>query len=720
MLLELNKVRSNLEQLTLNHYDPDFGFGESGKFATDEYPFSKKVYENSPLNRVLEEGFVGEDWQPTDQSGSSDGNTQKNEYLVNASTDYVRIWTVSGYSASSNSCYSAGQLYKNKTEDADGNVTVEYKDKLGFVVCKDVIMDGAADLRTYYIYDKLGLLRFVLPPKMVQSHIPSGSTPTTLTRLYTTVKNYCYYYEYDDRARLVEKQLPGSGTIYLVYDNRDRLVATQDEEQRNSYKWTFIRYDVLDRQICTGEFTYNTSRSNMQSLANSYSGTSLYEEENLSGYHDYTDRTFPHNYVSSESDFLTVTYYDDYNGFPSGYALSNYSLSGISGYDNISAADFESSCTATTTGLVTGTKTKNLDNGAWYFTVNYYDNKGRLIQSRSQNHLSGSDRISYAYNLITDEILATVNEHSTSYDDIDIGQRFVYDHSGRSLEEYHQILGEDEILVSGLKYNVPAQLLEKYLYSEDNTSTKGTYQLLDYTYNIRGWLTSVNDPDELEFDLYGLELAYNDPSIVSSSLGADPFYNGNISAMKWKSHTNSLRAYAYDYDNANRLTEANYGYSGNWTISAYDVTNITYDANGNILTIKRRDGSQIIDDLSITYTGNQLKSVTDNGSLSLGFTYSGSPSDYVYNENGNLKRDYYKGINFDIEYNYLNLPILLDFGINEIEFIYNASGTKLQKKVFQTSTTTTDYINNIVYEGGDLQYILFSEGLRNFVSVKLD
>lgn len=63
-----------------------------------------------------------------------------------------------------------------------------------------------------------------------------------------------------------------------------------------------------------------------------------------------------------------------------------------------------------------------------------------------------------------------------------------------------------------------------------------------------------------------------------------------------------------------------------------------------------------------------------------------------------------------ISYNHLNLPRLVDFGTNEIEYVYDASATKLQKRVIQGTTSQTDYIGNIVYVDSVISYILTSKG----------
>ena len=710
--LSSDLYKSNLKTLTLDLYDPVFNYAEDGNFTADEKPWVQAVMDESPLNRVLESGLVGEDWQPTDQSGESDGHTNKISRVLNESSDNVRIWTLSNETISSSSLYSAESLFKTIVTNPDGNRTIEYVNKDGQLILSEQVLSGTDNLRTYYVYDDWGLLRFVLPPKLVADHVPSGSTSVSIARTSTSFSRLGYYYEYDKYKRLIEKQLPGAGVVEIVYDKRDRVVAIQDENQRNSTpkQWTFTRYDKLNRTIQTGLFEYASSRENLQTLADSYSGSDLYETIDLSasGIHSYSNNSFPDNYVSDTSDFLLVAYFDDYSGMESGFTEDGFSLNAISGFSNIDSLHFNQSFDSIPTGMSTGMKIRNLEDSTWYSTSLYYDRWGRLIQSKSENHLSGIDRVCLTYEGLTTDVIEKVHEHKSQYDNINYGERYIYDHRGRILEAYHQMSGQDEVLVSAYEYNDIGQLDTKYLYSTDTMETKGLLQKVDMNYNIQGWLTAVNDPDNLESDLYAFELGYNDSTLVSSSLGQTSIYGGNISAMRWKSDDDPVKAYAYTYDNAGRLTNANYGRYGAWTTDDFDVSGITYDENGNISRLTRRDDTQIMDSLEYTYTGNQLTAVRDDGDLNNGFTYTGSPSNYSYDYNGNLENDYYKGM--EVSYNVLNLPRRIDFGSDDIEYIYTAAGAKLQKKVNQTTTSITDYVGNIIYQDGEIVSIMTSEG----------
>ena len=86
-------------------------------------------------------------------------------------------------------------------------------------------------------------------------------------------------------------------------------------------------------------------------------------------------------------------------------------------------------------------------------------------------------------------------------------------------------------------------------------------------------------------------------------------------------------------------------------------------------------------------------------------------NEYTYDANGNLTKDLNKGIT-NISYNCLNLPSVVTFSDGStITYTYAADGTKLKTahKIGST-TTTTDYCGNVVYENGVRKLLLTEEG----------
>jgi len=146
--------------------------------------------------------------------------------------------------------YTAGTLYATTTTDENGFSSIEYKDKEGKVVCKkaQATPTTGSYIATYYIYNDLNNLSYVIPPN------PGGAAyPASILETDAIFASYLYGYHYDERNRLIQKKIPGKGTQweYMVYNQLDQLVLSQDAVQRVTNQWTVIKYDALGRVIMT-------------------------------------------------------------------------------------------------------------------------------------------------------------------------------------------------------------------------------------------------------------------------------------------------------------------------------------------------------------------------------------------------------------------------------------------------------------------------------------
>jgi len=219
-------------------------------------------------------------------------------------------------------------------------------------------------------------------------------------------------------------------------------------------------------------------------------------------------------------------------------------------------------------------------------------------------------------------------------------------------------------------------------------------------------------------DLFGFKMNYN--TVDGNTAVANKLYNGNIAETFWSTATDGgfVRNYGYKYDNLNRLKDATYQKS-NLVTRMYDE-NLTYDKNGNIMTLKRngdndaQTGTFAIDNLGYAYAtnSNKLMSVTDTpASATSGFKDGNTTGDdYVYDANGNMTVDKNKKIT-SIVYNHLNLPTKIVFPTGNIVYIYNAAGQKVQKVVTENTTvTTTDYLGGYQYKNAVLQFFPTAEG----------
>ncbi len=243
-------------------------------------------------------------------------------------------------------------------------------------------------------------------------------------------------------------------------------------------------------------------------------------------------------------------------------------------------------------------------------------------------------------------------------------------------------------------------------------------------YNIRGWLKSMNDENLTDpNDLFGFRLNYESRTTGIGSGNPDfkNQYNGNISEQVWNVKGKAQTAYAYAYDDLNQLKKAQF-LDGRFDESA------TYDLNGNIMTMVRSglvSGSTYgsMDNITMSYAGNKLIGANDavtgitgnyqyhEAMVSSVVEGNTSTHEYLYDVNGNMVEDKNKGIT--VVYNYLNLPIQVNFGPNDrIDWTYTATGAKLQKKVYTNGnlTLTQDYVSGFVYKNGALDFFSTETG----------
>jgi len=553
-------------------------------------------------------------------------------------------------------------------------------------------------------------------------------------------ERFAFQYKYDSRKRMTHKKVPGADWVYMVYDERDRLVMTQDGNQRGkpTGEWTFIKYDALNRPVLNGIYLdaenlplNEKTQARMQGVVDAYyiaaenNSDELFETRGLV-VHGYSDNSFPKNVT--ENNYLTVTYYDDYSFIPSANADDW-------GYDEVqlpsSGSDpgQEEDEFPMVLGQKTGTKIKNLDTNEWLWSVNYYDDRYRLIQVVAQNNKDGLDKMTNIYDF-AGKVLRTKTDHTINGSSpIATTREFSYDHAGRLLQTGHKTGNNPSVVIARNDYNELGQLITKNLHSTDGTTYK---QQVDYRYNTRGWLTRINDSELSEMnggpkDYFGMELGYES----NFGLGTNPVqYNGNISVIKYSANQGlglndeeleifeaTERGYSFGYDPLNRLKEAKHMENTlAWAASAsYHEDGLNYDMNGNIMTLNRNgEAGSMMDHLTYQYQGNRLVRVEDVGDDEKGFADgSSSAVDYIYDANGNMTTDENKHIAL-IEYNHLNLPSKVTKSNGEyLKYIYNAAGVKLSQEVYNSSNASqkkTEYLGELYYENDTLRFINHEEG----------
>src|SRR5690554_1744750 len=705
----------NAQAQTLSFYN-------TSKYQNTVNPYLENRKEASPRQRVLETGFPGADWDINHNSGATpegNRNTIRSTYHLNAANEVKRYSVTTSFSdgiyknsIAANGNYPANTLTKTvvkdenwKTGDNKNHTIEEFKDPKGNVVLKRAYNNGTAH-DTYYVYNHKDLLAFVVPP------MANGSVAAA------DLDKWCYRYNYDARQRLAEKKLPQKDWEYIIYDKADRVVLTgpvYNPFGDGTKGWLTTKYDNFGRVAYTGYYAASTftstarhtlSQNNFAVVTKTASNTTI---DGIAV--RYTNTGFPTSFK-----LLTVHYYDNYSypGAPTAFPVIEGLLPNMA-----------------VKGQPTGTWTRVLTTASstvGNLSYELYDDKYRVIRSYSQNHLGGYTQTDnkLAFTGMPTKTVTTQKQNSSAAV-LTITDNFTYDRRDRLTQHTQQIGSAAVETIASNVYDELGVLTNKKV---GNTNA-APLQNVNYWYNVREWLISMNNlaplPFELDNAIFNYYINYNSTFNGDTS---KPLYNGNIASVAWRTKTDNLiRGYSYDYDHLNRLNYAsnlkvlggptffvNLGRDGQY------AEDLTYDKNGNILTLKRFGEEELgqpieIDDLTYAYTGNQLQNVTDATNNAEGFNDGNKTgNDYVYDSFGNMITDKNKSITA-ISYNHLNLPYKVTFANGgNISFVYDAAGIRLSKKVQPSGgvLVTTDYIGGFQYENNVLKFFKQAEGFVEY------
>ncbi|WP_336704348.1 DUF6443 domain-containing protein [Chryseobacterium indologenes] len=687
-----------------------FPVNDASNFYANEKIFSEKAIESSPLNRVLQQVQMGNEWnsKPVNLAYSTNSTSDKIRYFKTSTT-----W-VNGVSSNTlidAGFYQAAQLFKNSVKDEDGNEKLTFKNTKNQVVLE---RRGAAGnfADTYYIYDKYDHLVYILPP--LASFEPDISTNETKRA------NLCYENKYDGKNRIAERRLPGKGWELLVYDKQNRLVAVQDAVLKTKGQWLYSKYDQFGRVAFTG-ITSGGDRKTEQELAdgilnNNVKMTSsvVFNRQGMDVFYD-PATSYPH--ASKWIALLSVNYYDSYPPYSFNPPLPTSIL------DQSVLTETQS---VSTKGNATMKLVKNIEDDNWTKNYAYYDGKNRVIGTYAINHLGGYTKneilLSFAGEMLK---LNTVHLRKQGEVGVTVSERFIYDSQNRLKRHYHKVGNKPEELLAENTYNEISQLVNKKVGSN--------LQSIDYAYNIRGWLTDINRDQMIIPDLGGKLFSYkikynqkdgitNPDSALFSGKDVKPRFNGSIAEIDWRavesigSNPSIIpKRYGYAYDNMNRLSAGYYQNPQN-PYSRENTESLSYDVNGNITNLYRTSVTEnsnttatVIDNLSYIYVaGNKISSITDNSGNPSGYEGGGGIIDYDLN--GNMSKITDKNIS-RITYNHLDLPNKLEYGtlgiLGSQNYLYDSEGVKLQKTVPQfecgiidcyTTTDITDYLDGFQYQ----------------------
>lgn len=628
-------------------------------FHKDRNPYSVNSYD--ALDRQVSTLGAGESWHTAKKSveqryGSNEANSIK-RYQVSGSGSLVE----NGY-------YAANSLSMLEVTDEDGKTKQTFSDLFG----NKVLERRDVDNDTYYVYDNIGHLRYVLSPSYQEC---------------SDLQKYGYEYRYDKYGRCVWKRLPGCEYQQMWYDAADNLMFSQDGEQRKKGLYLFYLYDKMKRKVLLGTTT-SINASCISALA-------TYEEQVgglcNSGY------TPLGNLGLGNEQLLRARYYDSHS-FLNRQLVKNLTSKSLSA-KTVGLQD------SFNIGLQTGVVTRNTE-GDLLASVFYHDLRGLVVESMlimpEEVFLRQSTKYSFTRNAV---------EVKTELSKVDmvktVTQQYVYNPNNDKVATATLQVDDVTRAVASYSYDGIGRLVS--VKRSDNAG------MVNYAYNIRNWLK------ETKSDRFRQSLYYETD-------GENPCFNGNISRMQWQSGKDHvLRGYDFAYDGLNRLEESTYaeGEDMNQNKNRYSENVLSYSANGSIERLqrygKKNNGTfGLIDDLTYSYNGNQIMAISDKaGSLlydgSFDFKDGANADDeYFYDTNGALIKDLNKGIS-NIEYDVLgNLKCITFSNGFKTRYIYDAAGNKLRTTHESAVTNTTDYIGNFVFEDGKLDKYLFDGGYCSF------
>lgn len=549
--------------------------------------------------------------------------------------------------------YAASTLDVMRTTDADNHVSLTFTDWRNRTVLKRILLDadGTQTIDTYYIYDNLDNLRIVLQPEACDA-IGEYSSMTVASD--ETLHKFAFMFDYDDRMRLVSRKIPGCEPETLIYDGYGNPVITQDGVQRKNGIASFILYDAAARPVVTGMCAMP------QTTSISFPGTQFSADDSRLNGTGYSAPDWLTNPV-----VMTAGYYDTYDFLQ------------LAAFDSISPkVTSRSQCRGHITGMLTAFNADyavNIGNGAGRFIASAvnYDVNGFESYSISSTHTPGVfSEVRYTNNIqgnptsITHNLTHPAGNHTDEY-------RIAYDRFGRVLTRQGRFDSGEWIQMESNSFNRIGNI----------GSVGGRYSATSFLYDVRGALKSLSN------SFFTQTFSY--------ASGVAPVYSGKISHIS-EQWGNEQSGYTFTYDAAGRLLSAVSGASDSFSRTA----EYTYSKNSSPLTIKRRgtlpstNQTQIIDNLSIAYDGNQLRSVSDSAPTVLeervtdfNDGQTGLSSEYSYDENGRMTADDNRQIS--IQYSDGGFLQSISSTSGSFSFIYDAAGTKLGTKYSKTRVVLT-------------------------------
>lgn len=549
---------------------------------------------------------------------------------------------------------------------------------------------------TAYYYDLAGNLTRTAPPEGIRplasgmfAAVNSDRDNGTMNPAYRAAHEKTSRYRYNTLNQLVWQETPDGGVTTFHYDAVGRMVFSQNARQADAGVYAYTLYDDLNRITESGQVAIPPADLWYVTESQQHSASGNIK-----------------TYVRSQSrKYVTSTVYDQ--------PLLNLGAEpGIDGQDNLQN---RVASVLYTPVLSNSQNPYSYFTHASHFSYDAAGNVKTLVQDQPHMHYMGQrfKRIDYDYDYLSGKVnMLSYNRGGADQ----YYQKYDYDADNRITRVYTSN--------DGVQWDRDAAYTY-YKHGPLATMQLGDMQVqgIQYAYSIQGWLKAINadvlHPDAdmghdgqtsplMPKDVFAHALDYHQDDYkpigtagfmkgtATNPLGQS-LYNGNIARQTTAIHGLSNMQRTYQYDQLNRLLSATYTEVDNnapHTTTAIPndgyANSYSYDADGNIISLLRKDGSgTTFDQLQYHYqntTNNKLDYVDDQvparitGDLDLG--PGQSAGNYVYDASGNLVKDVQGGLE-EITWNAMGKVDVIrnpDAG-QYISFYYDGMGQRVRKDV---------------------------------------
>ncbi len=573
----------------------------------------------------------------------------------------------------------------------------------------------------------------------------------------------------------------------FFYDKLGRMVLSQNSKQQGKstsgnqyYSYTF--YDYKGRTVESGEVALPIIQ--LEDSWHTYNGflSPIYK----SGIVNYlVMESWIKSLNANKRTEVTRTFYDakesSFNHLPAGFVMQNLR-----------------NRVAHVTYNEVNNSANNVFDFATHYTYDAHGNVNSILHENNQLPTSFNTmayarfkRINYDYDLLSGKVNQVAYQAPLNAGDPPNADRYFHKYEYDAENKLTQVYTSHD----GVIWQQDA----KYLYymhgplaraEIGNDQVQGT----DYAYTLQGWLKGVNsgsldnardigkdgnqgDEGDLNrnfaYDEIGFTLGYyhgdykangsGNGSLTASShfeiqnttgalfTNVKSLNNGNISSMvtairRFMLAGQAPQARAFTYDQLNRLAEAttytdvNAAQTNNWSTSASSNAYkeaFTYDANGNIKTLNRKDeNGAAMDELDYKYANttnaylkntNRLRAVYDRISTPsnsediesgqvFGTGSNPATDNYQYDASGNLTKDVAEGIaniTWTLSGKIKTITFTSASGKDNMEFYYDPMGNRTMKVLKPQGVTDPSQFKYTVYTRDAQGNILSTYNINN-------